>query len=137
MPAGLLMTLGGYVFSVDSAAQDEIRRVAIYRWEMQDRIGRPTLRRLCPRCALAHGPGPSVRRQPRRVLFLPRPRTDPTNSISRSLALVVAQLIGARSGFRGHEPSLPVARIATGARARVLRLSATKEPTIKAPRFRA
>lgn len=40
MPTEPLMTLGGYVFSTDSAAYDELRRVAMYRWEAQDRIGR-------------------------------------------------------------------------------------------------
>ena len=40
MPTEPLMTLGAYVFSTDSAAYDELRRVTMYRWEAQDRIGR-------------------------------------------------------------------------------------------------
>ena len=39
-----LMTLGEYVFGVDSAAYGEMRRAAEYRWQAQDRIGRPPAR---------------------------------------------------------------------------------------------
>ena len=39
-----LMTLGGYVFGIDSAAYDEMRRVAEYRWEALARIGRSPAR---------------------------------------------------------------------------------------------
>lgn len=39
-----LMTLGEYVFGVSSAAYDEMRRAAEYRWAAQDRIGRPPAR---------------------------------------------------------------------------------------------
>ena len=39
-----LMTLGEYVFGVDSAAYDELRRAAEYRWPLQERIGRPPAR---------------------------------------------------------------------------------------------
>ncbi len=43
------MTLGGYVFGVDSAAYDEMRRAAEYRWAALDRIGRsPTQQWLGP-----------------------------------------------------------------------------------------
>ena len=38
------MTLGGYVFGIDSAAYDEMRRVAEYRWEALARIGRSPAR---------------------------------------------------------------------------------------------
>ena len=44
MPTEPLMTLGEYVFGVDSAAYDEMRRSAEYRWAAQDRIGRPPAR---------------------------------------------------------------------------------------------
>lgn len=44
MPTEPLMTLGEYVFSVDSAAFDEMRRAAEWRWAAQDRIGRPPAR---------------------------------------------------------------------------------------------
>ena len=44
MPTEPLMTLGEYVFSVDSAAYDELRRDAEYRWQAQERIGRPPAR---------------------------------------------------------------------------------------------
>ncbi|MDE0628295.1 MAG: phage tail protein [Bryobacterales bacterium] len=44
MPTESLMTLGGYVFGTDSAAYDEMRRAAEYRWAAQDRIGRPPAR---------------------------------------------------------------------------------------------
>ena len=44
MPTEPLMTLGGYVFSTDSAAYDELRRDAEYRWPEQERIGRSPAR---------------------------------------------------------------------------------------------
>ena len=44
MPTEPLMTLGEYVFGVDSAAYDEMRRVAEYRWERLQRLGRPPAR---------------------------------------------------------------------------------------------
>ena len=44
MPTEPLMTLGQYVFGVDSAAYDELRRAAEYRWPEQERIGRPPAR---------------------------------------------------------------------------------------------
>lgn len=39
-----LMTLGEYVFGIDSAAYGELRQAAEYRWPPQDRIGRPPAR---------------------------------------------------------------------------------------------
>ena len=39
-----LMTLGEYVFGVDSAAYDELRRSAEYRWAAQERLGRSPAR---------------------------------------------------------------------------------------------
>ena len=39
-----LMTLGTYVFGVPAATYDELRRTAGYRWEAQDRLGRPPAR---------------------------------------------------------------------------------------------
>ena len=39
-----LMALGEYVFGIDSAAYDELRQAAEYRWPSQDRIGRPPAR---------------------------------------------------------------------------------------------
>ena len=39
-----LMTLGEYVFGVDSAAYDELQRAAEYRWAAQQRLGRSPAR---------------------------------------------------------------------------------------------
>ena len=44
MPSEPLMTLGEYVFDVDSAAYDEMRRSAEYRWAAQERLGRSPAR---------------------------------------------------------------------------------------------
>ena len=48
MAADYMLALGAYRFSVDTAAYQELRRTAEYRWRAQERLGKP--------------PGPAVSR---------------------------------------------------------------------------
>lgn len=79
MPTEPLATLGEYVFGIDSAPYEEMRRSAEYRWAAQERIGRTPARQWL-------GPGEETVRLSGRIYSVRRPAAEEMKALRAEAA---------------------------------------------------